>query len=199
MNRLQCVLILITYFNMLKNIYVINFYISIYLWRKLYLYDYSVLAIIRFVKKKKRVHAVHEMHTSLALSRIDIGVFEIVIQKSPEISRLPVDASSGAAAPQRPVNGKQTRGFWHGGRGRSDWQTSVSTRNWREKFSISRCTRGTSRNVARRPPRQHDDAPAVLRGRVRGRKKTRETEINYFRRQRQIRSWRDDRSPAWYD
>lgn len=49
-----------------------------------------------------------------------------------------------------------------------------------------------SRNVAR-VRRQHDTAPFFA---VAPKK---ETEINYFWRQRQIRSWRNDRSSAWYD
>lgn len=81
---------------------------------------------------------------------------KVTIQKSPEISsRFPVDASSSdTVASRSPVNGKQTREVLteRGERERERSgvrlaNMSFDARDWREKFSINRCTRVTSRNV----------------------------------------------------
>lgn len=187
-NELRCILILYIYI-IEKEVYR-HFLIECHIFKEktesLFIFMTTPgRVIIQFMKE--RYCARNARFASAAANRSD--AFEAVIQKSPERSRLPVDASSGAAALQRsPVNGKQTRGF--GTERPSDWQTSVSTRATDEKNFQLADAPAASRNVTR-ARRQRDNAPPFFA--VAPKK---ETEINYFRRQRQIRSCRDDRSPA---
>lgn len=78
----------------------------------------------------------------------------------------------------RPVNGKQTRGF---GTERPIGKHRFRCVTDEKNFQLADAP-AASRNVAR-VRRQHDDAPPLFA--VVPKK---ETEINYFRRQRQIRS-----------